>query len=172
MWEAAMRLSACGVGVSILAMALMLAGCITKQGPDAPPPPEITDQTELFILMVETERWGVLLGRAREGVWQSPHSEGAPDESDMARADRAVKSGAAELILLRNAICSRGMLSASECELGDWPAWTLEPPRSDTPPSVIQQRSDWLSLTMERFVALGCEAGRKVTDDYQFCSVE
>ncbi len=170
-----MRLTDSGFGAALMSLAFSLGGCVTpahETATRAQAPQEVSDPTDLFILMVEAERWGVLLDRAQEGVWQSPRLDDVVDESDMLRADRALKAGAARLIILRNDICSRGMLAVAECDLGSWPAWTLEPPRADMSPFVIQQRSDWLSLTMDRFVALGCEAGRKETNDYQFCSVE
>jgi hypothetical protein len=73
---------------------------------------------------------------------------------------------------LRNEACVKGLVIGAGCNLGDWPAWTREPPTDKTPIEEIQRRSDWLSGQMDPFTSVGCEAGRKATGDDLFCSVE
>ena len=125
-----------------------------------------------FVVMIGAERWGVIIDKARDGVRDAPGPEDAYFENEMYRADVALKSGAARLIELRNEACAKGLLTGAACELGDWPAWTREPPTDRTPIEEIQRRSDWLSEKMAPFTSVGCEAGRRATADELFCSVE
>ena len=48
--------------------------------------------------MVDAERWGVIIDKAMEGAREADVPSAGVDESDMFRADRALKSGAARLI--------------------------------------------------------------------------
>ena len=151
--------------------AVLLAAC--QQQP-APPPPEIAGAAPLdpFVVMVDAERWGVIIDKAREGVREAPGPTDAYFENEMFRADASLKSSAASLIELRNEACVKGLMTGAACNLGDWPAWTREPPTDKTPIEEIQRRSDWLSAQMDPFTSVGCEAGRKATGDDLFCSVE
>jgi hypothetical protein len=145
----------------------MAAGC-QASGPTpagkTPPDP--------FAVAIDAQRWGVILDKAQAGVTEAPYADAALEDNDVLRADAALKSGAAKLVVLRNDVCRRGLLSAKECALSAWPAWTLEPPSSSTPLDVLDRRSAWLGETMDRFAAIGCDAGRKASGDAQFCSVE
>jgi hypothetical protein len=153
----------------------LLAACQPAPAP-APPSPAAqasTEKLDPFVVMVDAERWGVLLGKALDGVREAPDPTfDKRMEDDMYRADGALKSGAAKLIELRNEACVKGLVSGDACELRNWPAWTMEPPKAGVPIDEIQRRSDWLSAEMERFTDAGCEVGRKATKEELFCSVE
>jgi hypothetical protein len=139
----------------------------------APPVVEEADPIEPFIVMIGAERWGVLIDKAMTAVRERPLSDRRePDAAELYRADRATKDGAAALLMLRNEICGTGLLDEAQCQLTDWPAWTSEPPTASTPIAVIQQRSDWLGLTMQPFVDAGCDLGRRTSGDRQYCDVE
>jgi hypothetical protein len=160
-----------------LAAAAVLCACepptdtqVTE--PAAPAPVALAEPLDPFVVSIDAQRWGVIIDRAADGAREAPDSNPALDQSDMYRADAALKSAAARVIELRNTVCAKGLLSGDACILKDWPAWTLEPPTGDTPISVIDQRSQWLSTVMSPFTEVGCDAGRKVTQDDLFCSVE
>lgn len=149
------------------------AATAEKPGEATEPQVALTEPLDPFIVMVDAERWGVIIDKAREGVREAPDPNyDARAENELYRADSSLKSSAAALIELRNAVCDKGMLKGADCELKNWPAWTMEPPTDKTPIVEIQRRSDWLSTQMDRFTTVGCEAGRKSTNDYLFCSVE
>jgi hypothetical protein len=148
------------------ALALMLGACQTPVRTDGGEP------LDSFAVSIDAQRWGVIIDKALEGVIEAPYASATLEESDALRADAALKSGAAKLILLRNDVCRRGLLPASECILAAWPAWTMEPPSPTTPIEVLDRRSAWLGATMDRFTAVGCAAGRKASGDELFCSVE
>ncbi len=140
-----------------------------KSAQPAAPPGEPLDP---FVVMTGAERWGVIIDKALDGAREANVPTAGVDESDMFRADHALKSAAARLIELRNQVCRQGLVTGDACTLKDWPAWTLEPPTDKMPIEEIQRRSDWLSAAMDPFTSAGCEAGRKATKDDLFCSVE
>jgi hypothetical protein len=142
------------------------------QQPQQPVDTARTEPLDPFVVMVDAERWGVIIDKAREGVREAPGPSETYFDNEMYRADTSLKSSAAELIALRNEACVKGLVTGAACNLGDWPAWTREPPTDRTPIKEIQRRSDWLSRQMDPFTAAGCEAGRKATGDDLFCSVE
>lgn len=171
-----------GFGVGVLAM-ILLQACSPQapaqqqaEAPAKPPeaqqgntPPEDLDP---FVVMIGAERWTVILDRANEGAIQAPQPASAAQETDLYRADMALKRGAAQVIELRNLVCGKGLVPADKCKLPEWPAWTLEPPTGDTPILEIDKRSAWLSEVMSPFTDAGCEAGKAATKDEMFCSVE
>lgn len=132
-------------------------------------PPEDLDP---FVVMIGAERWTVLLDKALEGAREAPEAASAAEETDLYRADAAVKNGAARLIELRNRLCRKGLVTGDACNLPEWPAWTRELPTGDTPLAEIDRRSGWLDTVMAPFTEAGCAAGRKATNDDMFCSVE
>jgi len=133
---------------------------------------EPNEPLDPFIVMIDAERWGVIIDRALDGVREAPGLDDTHVENEIYRADAGLKSGAANLIELRNQACAKGLVIGTGCELKDWPAWTLEAPTDKTPIGEIDRRSEWLSREMDRFTAAGCEAGRSATNDRQFCDVE
>jgi hypothetical protein len=150
----------------VVALAVVAAGCQSSMKTASSEP------LDPFVVGIDAQRWGVIIDRAQEGVIEAPYADAKLEDSDALRADAALKSGAARLIVLRNDVCRRGLLSAKDCALSSWPAWTMEPPSASTSLEVIDRRSAWLGEAMERFTTVGCEAGRKATGDEQFCSVE
>jgi hypothetical protein len=159
--------------------ALTLAACQPQQQQQAAAPPaepaapaQPAEKLDPFVVMVDAERWGVIIDKAREGVREAPDRADANSGSEMFRADAALKSSAASLLELRNAACAKGLVTGAACDLKDWPAWTREAPTASTPIEEIDRRSQWLGETMQPFTDVGCEAGRKATKDDLFCSVE
>lgn len=132
-------------------------------------PPEDLDP---FVVMIGAERWTVILDKANEGAIEAPEPPSAADHTDLYRADAALKRGAAQVIELRNRVCSKGLVPVEKCALPEWPAWTRELPTGDTPILEIDRRSAWLSEVMSPFTDAGCEAGKAATKDDMFCSVE
>jgi hypothetical protein len=152
----------------VVAAAILLAAC--QQAPS--PQSDTSELLDPFVVMIGAERWGVIIDKAREGVREAPGPTDAYHENEMYRADASLKSSAASLIELRNEACVKALVTGAACNLGDWPAWTKEPPTDKTSIEEIQKRSDWLSSQMDPFTTVGCEAGRKATGDNLFCSVE
>lgn len=124
-----------------------------------------------FVVSIDAQRWSILIDKGIDGVRETSGSD-ALYEDQLFRADVALKSGAANLIELRNEICGKGLLTGDACKLPDFPAWTREPPQVGVTVQQIDERSQWLSKASDPFTALGCEAGRKATKDDLFCSVE
>ncbi|MBI1359491.1 MAG: hypothetical protein GC155_04310 [Alphaproteobacteria bacterium] len=153
----------------ILLLCLLSVGLAACQSARTAPPEEALDP---FTVAIDAERWGVLIDRAHDGLIESGAGERQLADDNILRADTALKSGAARLILLRNDVCRRGLLSWKDCELGAWPAWTQQAPSSKTPLEVLDRRSQWLGAEMQRFTEVGCNAGRGATDDDLYCSVE
>lgn len=171
----AARLVVAGLCLSVLAACNPQTPVAAPQQAEQKPPPAATTPSEPldpFVVMVDAERWGVIIDKAMEGAREADVPSAGVDESDMFRADRALKSGAARLIELRNQVCGQGLVKGDACLLKDWPAWTQEPPTDKTPIEEIQRRSDWLSMAMDPFTSAGCDAGRKASKDDLFCSVE
>ncbi|MDP3493751.1 MAG: hypothetical protein Q8R82_11585 [Hyphomonadaceae bacterium] len=172
-----------GKAAATILFASILAACSPQPpvatAPEATPTPVVEQQgntppedLDPFIVMIGAERWTVILEKALEGAREAPQGPRAAEETDLYRADSALKSGAAMVIELRNRVCRKGLVSGEACTLPEWPAWTHEPPTGDTPIEEIDRRSGWLDTVMAPFTAAGCEAGRKAMSDDMFCSVE
>lgn len=148
---------------------LVLAACQQAPQPQGQATP--AERLDPFIIMIDAERWGVLIDRAMEAVHEHvPFTEDTL-ENEVLRADRATKDGAIALLALRNEICGRGLIPAADCAL-DVPAWVHEAPTAATPLAVIDDRSQWLGTAMDKYVAYGCEQGRVRTGEDMYCSVE
>lgn len=162
----------------LLSVAVLLAVACSPQSPkpaEPPAQPQSTASSERldpFVVMIDAERWGVIIDKAMDGARQADVPFAGADQSDLYRADAALKSGAASLLDLRNEICVKGMLAGAACDLKDWPDWTREPPTDKTPIEELDRRSRWLGEVMGPFTDAGCEAGRKATGENLFCSVE
>jgi hypothetical protein len=154
----------------VIAAAMSLTAC--QQAPSPQSDTARAERLDPFVVMIDAERWGVIIDKAREGVREAPGPTDAYYENEMYRADASLKSSAASLIELRNEACVKALVTGAACNLGNWPAWTKEPPTDKTSIEEIQRRSDWLSTQMDPFTTVGCEAGRKATGDGLFCSVE
>ncbi len=161
-----------------------IAACSPEKPPAAPqqaeaPAPAATPQgntptedLDPFVVMIGAERWTVILDKAIEGAREAPDPTGVAEETDLYRADAALKNGAAMVIELRNRVCRKGLVTGAACTLPEWPAWTREPPTGSTPIEEIDRRSGWLDTVMAPFTDAGCDAGRKALKDDMFCSVE
>lgn len=160
--------SACG-GPSGEQQAQAPAAASAPEPEQVNPPAEDLDP---FIVMIDAERWGVIIDRAMEGAIIAPSAPGDDDTSEMLRADAALKRGAAKVIELRNRVCEKGLVTGAACTLPDWPVWTREPPTGDTPIDEIVRRSAWLSEVMGPYTSAACDAGRQASGDDLFCSVE
>jgi hypothetical protein len=161
------------LAIAVLSLCACQPATQTAQKPAEPAAPAAPKEPlDPFIVMVDAERWNVLLDKAIEGVREAPEKSVGIAENDQARADRAVKDGAARLLTLRNAICGKRILMGDDCVIKDWPAWASEGPAPETSLEVTEQRSGWLSGAMEKFTDLGCEAGRAAFKDEMYCSVE
>lgn len=136
-----------------------------------PTTPEPAEPLDPFDVVIAAERWGVLISMASDGVIESGAGEGASDDM-VVRADRAVKDGAAAMVQLRNLVCARRLVEASECNIGPLPSWVFDPPSGATPLEEIARRSDWLGEAMGPFVDAGCRAAREGLGDELACSVE
>jgi hypothetical protein len=147
--------------------ALVVGACQTQQVATAPAEP-----LDPFVVMIDAERWGVIIDKAMEGARETQPPSANIDESELYRTDAALKSGAASLIELRNQVCGQGLLTGASCTLPEWPAWTRDAPTDKTPIEELDRRSRWLGEVMQPFTEAGCEAGRKATNDDLFCSVE
>lgn len=165
----------------VAAAALGAAGCSPQtpapgQQASAPPaaeqqrgntPPEDLDP---FVVMIGAERWTVILDKAIDGAIQAP--DAVAEQTELYRADAALKRGAAMVIELRNWVCGKGLVTGAQCTLPEWPAWTRELPTGDTPIDEIDRRSAWLDEVMAPFTGPACDAGRTASGDDLFCSVE
>ena len=158
---------------------LMLAACqpqqrAAQQQPAATPPAEPAAPSEPldpFVVSIDAQRWSIIIDKALDGTRQASGADALYD-NELFRADVALKSGAANLIELRNEICGKGLLTGDACKLSDFPAWTREPPALDVTVQQTDARSQRLSTASDPFTSVGCEAGRKATKDDLFCSVE
>jgi hypothetical protein len=167
------------LGIAVVA----LAACQPPQQQEAaktpePAPPVASapatpkEPLDPFVVAIDAGRWGVIIDKAIDGAREADVPTAGVDESDLYRADKSLKNGAASLIELRNQVCGQGLVTGAACDLKDWPAWTREPPTDKTPIEELDRRSQWLGEIMQPFTDAGCEAGRKATRDDMFCSVE
>ncbi len=95
-------------------LCLVSAGVAACQTPASVAPEESLDP---FSVAIDATRWGVIIDHARDGVIESGVDESGPANDDILRADAALKSGAANLIILRNDVCRRGLLAGNDCQI-------------------------------------------------------
>ena len=113
--------------------AIVALASLACQQQVAAPPAALSEPLDPFVVMIDAERWGVIIDRAREGVREAPGPADAYADNEMYRADAALKSSSAALIELRNEACVKGLVTGAACDLGEWPAWTREAPTDKTP---------------------------------------
>ncbi len=128
-----------------------------------------SDDIDPFSLVIEAERWGVMIDNARNGFAVSERLLPSTGETDLERIDKALRSGALELIRLRDEACRAG---SSECVRIELPDWVFDPPDKVTTLDEYALRSVWLGEAANRLVASGCDAGRTATSEEMFCAVE
>ena len=87
-------------------------------------------------------------------------------------ADRALKETAMRLLLLRNRLLEMGLVKEQEVRTTVWPRWVFEPPSASESPDTLDARLAWISTEANKLTEIGCEIGRKKTEDLLFCSVE
>lgn len=126
-----------------------------------------------LLVAIDAERWNVLLDRGIDAVRDGAGTKATPlDENDALRADLAVHDAAAKMLLLRNSLCAHGIAKDTTCTLPPMPAWVTAPPSAATPLQEIDNRIQWVGVTMSELQEAGCEYGRKVSKDQQYCDVE
>jgi len=153
-------------------LACAIAALAACQAPAPPQTETAAEKLDPFVVMIDAERWGIIIDKAIDGAREAPGPSDVPHENEMYRADVALKSGAARLLQLRNDVCAKGILTGDACVIRNWPAWTRDPPTDKTPIEEINRRSQWLGEAMQPFTDAGCEAGRAASSDRQFCDVE
>ncbi|HVY87792.1 MAG TPA: hypothetical protein VG942_02935 [Hyphomonadaceae bacterium] len=156
---------------TIALTALAFAACGEK-APAASGASGSKEPLDPFVVSIDAQRWGVIVDRAMEGAKEAPYADDKVLENQLFNADVALKSAAANLVQLRNEVCAKGLVTGEACTLKDFPAWTREPPSATTSVEEIEKRSHWLSSQLDPFTHAGCEAGKKATNNEQFCSVE
>ncbi len=129
---------------------------------------------DLFTLVIDAERWGVMMDNAGYGATAFAMRETQPMRSDLFRLDYALRSGARQLIALRDGLCVDGLDAETTCVSLALPEWVLAAPDDVEGVSMAeyQARSDWLGEQAQPFIAAGCEAGRVATGEEMFCAVE
>ena len=151
-----------------VAIAACLGGGCAHHAPPAAAMVEPAVPIDAFGLVIEAERWGVLIDKAGADM-NAPGDE----DSDLYRIDEALRSGALELVRLRDKLCASGVSPETTCVRVDLPDWVMAAPDTEaTPLSTYQERSDWLGGELWPLVDAGCAAVRAETGDETACSVE
>lgn len=120
-------------------------------------------------VVIGAERWGVMISNAQDAMLLK-HPE--ISEDDLMRIDTALRAGARDLLKLRDDLCNANEQPMQSCVSIDLPAWVMKPPNRVTSLDEYQSRSEWLGEMAGKFVHIGCEAGRDVSDDEFLCAVE
>ncbi len=120
-------------------------------------------------VVIGAERWGVMIWNAQNAM-ELKHAEISEDE--LMRIDTALRAGVRDLLQLRDDLCNANEHPMQTCVNIDLPAWVMKPPNRVTSLDEYQSRSDWLGEIAGKFVQIGCEAGREVSDDEYLCAVE
>ncbi|MFC7291083.1 hypothetical protein [Hirschia litorea] len=120
-------------------------------------------------VVIGAERWGVMISNAQNAM-ELKHTEISEDE--LMRIDTALRSGVRDLLQLRDDLCNANEQPMQTCVNIDLPAWVMKPPNRVTSLDEYQSRSEWLGEVAGKFVQIGCEAGREVSDDEYLCAVE
>ena len=146
------------------------SSCASAPDAQSEPEPSFDD---VFNLVIETERHGVLIDAALNGAIAAAMAAPSEERSDIYRVDYALRSGVRDLLALRDGLCIDGIEPDTTCTEIELPDWTMSPPNVEgTPFSEYQARSEWLSATMQPYIAAGCRAGAAATRDEMFCAVE
>jgi hypothetical protein len=127
------------------------------------------------MLTINCERWSALIRRSNEGLDLREQSRTGDLDSDaqwLLRADHALKEDAAMLLLLRNRLLELGLYEVQSVRTTAWPRWIFEPPSASETPETLTARLNWIETEAEKLVGIGCDVGRKKSDNSLFCSVE
>src|SRR5262249_48040839 len=133
------------------------------------------EMADPFILTISAERYVYLIGLAREGAAGSAIAAPLSDDpNDLARATWATIEGVRELYLLRDEVCSAGLVGPERCGPLPPPDWLGAQVGEIADVVEINRRIDWLTAAMGPFVDAGCAAGdaRNSDEGPHFCSVE
>lgn len=154
----------------------ILAACAHASEPAVAASPERTLEPsfdDVFNLVIETERWGVMIDNALSGGIAAAMAEAGEARGEIYRVDYALRSGARQLIALRDSLCIDRISPEATCQPIELPDWVgAAPDVEGTSFAEYQARSQWLGEAIQPFVAAGCEAGRDATTDDMFCAVE
>lgn len=118
---------------------------------------------------IDAERWGVIISNAQDAM-QLKHKEITDDE--LVRIDFALRSGVRDLLKLRDELCLANEKQMETCIKIDVPDWVMNPPNKVTSLAEYQARSEWLGEAANNLSAIGCQAGREVSEDPYLCAVE
>ena len=158
----------------------MLTACVSIPA-QAPQDNEkqVEDHAEIdaFTLVIDAERWGVMMDNASVGATAHALEKRASDaleERDMRyRIDFALRSGVRQLIALRDGLCVDGHSPEISCNTIELPAWVREAPAPlNTSLQEFQARSDWLGEMSNPLIGIGCKLGVDASADEMFCAVE
>ncbi len=154
-----------------LALAAALAACAGGPPGAAAAGPEEADD---FGLMIEAERYGVIIDRATEGAIEGQPATTLEEPSELERATRALHRAAHHLYALRAITCGSGLAGSQDCGPLPPPDWLGEPAGTVADAAEIRRRIDWLAEAMSPFVAAGCDAGQSRREEElpHYCSVE
>ncbi|ACT58708.1 hypothetical protein [Hirschia baltica] len=122
-----------------------------------------------FTVAIGAERWNVIIGKARSAL-ELKHS--TPSEDDLVRIDLALRAGVRDLLELRDALCLANEKPIETCVAIEIPEWAATPPNTVTSLIEYEARSQWLGEAANNLSAIGCEAGREVSNDEYLCAVE
>ena len=126
-------------------------------------------------LSINSGRWAILIERSNAGLDLLEKSDSDLPYNDarfLFYADSALKEDAILLLQLRNRLLHLGLVKPADVKATRWPAWIFEPPTSKESPDTLTARLDWIETEADKLVEIGCEIGRKKSDDTLFCSVE
>jgi len=126
-------------------------------------------------LSIDSGRWAILIERSNAGLDLLERSDSDFPYNDarfLYSADYALKDDAVLLLQLRNRLLHMKLVKPADVKATKWPSWIFEPPTANVSPDTLAARLDWIETEADKLVEIGCEIGRKKSDDTLFCSVE
>lgn len=161
-----------------LSLAIMLAACGQGQEVDVPvenetpavsePKQTYTTQIDPFYLMIEAERWQVMIENA-SSVFYAENEGLRPSDNNVVhrlsrteegfeyhvRADSALRNGVTGFVHLRRSYCEKEN-DSENCFPFELPEWMASETSPNLDLSTLQMRSDWLGETIQPLVDAIC----------------